>query len=142
MDPNVALAKAREAAAILLDADDDGNFTDPATTNLGQLIESFQALDEWLSKGGFKPRAWEVPAPREMLTHRRPRVDQSIVMYFKGCMVDEWVSLKQISFATDISQGALQASLTREPHSKVLHAAGIEYVPPSDDRPRGARRFR
>jgi hypothetical protein len=59
MDPNVALAKAREAAAILLDADDDGNFTDPATTNLGQLIESFQALDERLSKGGSMPMDWQ-----------------------------------------------------------------------------------
>ena len=59
MDPDEALRLAREAAGELLQADDDGNFTDPATTNLGQLIEAFTALDEWLTKGGFLPKDWK-----------------------------------------------------------------------------------
>ena len=63
MDPNEALRRAREAAGILQDADDDGNFTDPETTNLGQLIESFNALDDWLTKGGFLPYDWRPKSP-------------------------------------------------------------------------------
>lgn len=58
MDPNEALRLAREAVGELLQADDDGNFTDPQTTNLGQLIEAFTALDEWLSRDGFLPDDW------------------------------------------------------------------------------------
>lgn len=55
MDPNATLARIRELTASLLDSD-----ADPGTAaSIGdQLAEHVQALDEWLSKGGFLPRAW------------------------------------------------------------------------------------
>lgn len=51
MDPDEALRLAREAAHCL---DDDV----PDDGNVRQLIDSFRALDEWLSQGGFLPAAW------------------------------------------------------------------------------------
>ena len=54
MDPNRALEDAREACRLHamrgndLDAFDD-------------LVEAFEALDHWLSIGGFLPKEWEGP---------------------------------------------------------------------------------
>jgi len=62
MDPDEVLKKAREAAkraqeAIEEDPDVHGNGVrrDDAT---GDLVETFEALDRWLSKGGFLPKDW------------------------------------------------------------------------------------
>jgi hypothetical protein len=52
MDPNAALAEMRELAHDLL------NGTDTFTTSAYEIAEHVQALDEWLSKGGFLPNAW------------------------------------------------------------------------------------
>jgi hypothetical protein len=57
MDPNEALRLVREAAGEIVNA--AGEAYDPDTSNIGQLIESFDALDKWLSKGGALPLAWE-----------------------------------------------------------------------------------
>ena len=46
MDPNAALAKVRELIG-------DGDSADVL------LVDAFEALDEWLSKGGFLPSDWE-----------------------------------------------------------------------------------
>lgn len=51
MDPNVALANARKAAADVLG-------DTQSTAEAVELAESFQALDEWISKGGFFPSKW------------------------------------------------------------------------------------
>lgn len=53
MDPNEALARARRAAERLLS---DGFEWDAAECEA--LCESLQALDQWLSKGGFLPDDW------------------------------------------------------------------------------------
>lgn len=55
MDPNEALDQAREASTEILDGWPEG---DDQVTPAITLAESFQALDEWLSRGGFKPAAW------------------------------------------------------------------------------------
>lgn len=49
MDPNETLAELRKLAARLLDT---GGWPD-------DMAEKFQALDEWLSKGGFLPTDWQ-----------------------------------------------------------------------------------
>jgi hypothetical protein len=54
MDPNAALANLREMVA-----ESDAGDVDPADT-AWEFQEQFKALDEWLSKGGFKPAAWDV----------------------------------------------------------------------------------
>jgi hypothetical protein len=51
MDPNVALANARKAAEDVLG-------DTQSTAKSVELAESFQALDEWISKGGFFPSKW------------------------------------------------------------------------------------
>lgn len=48
MDPDKALAELREALQEL--ANDPDAWED--------VIEKFEALDGWLSKGGFLPKAW------------------------------------------------------------------------------------
>lgn len=47
MDPNEALKRLRKYAS------DTG----------GEFAETFEALDEWLSKGGFLPAAWRQVIP-------------------------------------------------------------------------------
>jgi len=46
MDPNVALANLRELCA---EPEEHPN----------EIAEQFEALDTWLSQGGFRPTAWE-----------------------------------------------------------------------------------
>jgi hypothetical protein len=53
MDPNEALRIIREARAELFS---EGEPYDPETVRT--LIEHVDALDVWLSKGGFKPTDW------------------------------------------------------------------------------------
>ena len=50
------LAIARDRAAAVIESADyaDARESDEAV----ELAEAFQALDEWLTKGGFKPRTW------------------------------------------------------------------------------------
>lgn len=55
MDPNEALKNAREAL-IAFHAEEDSTLIEEAA---GRLADAFEALDEWLMKGGFMPEAWE-----------------------------------------------------------------------------------
>ena len=58
MDPNEALAIIRAAAE---------RYRDDLSTEVEDLapaLEAFEALDEWLSKGGFLPGAWAIPGER------------------------------------------------------------------------------
>lgn len=53
MDPNETLRRIRELSRRILD---DGPLNDHVNEELAELCE---ALDEWLSRGGFLPKAWE-----------------------------------------------------------------------------------
>ena len=57
MDPNAALETARRLAAQIMDGQpaDEDELADVA----GKLAETFQALDTWLLRGGFRPDAWQ-----------------------------------------------------------------------------------
>ena len=57
MDPDAALAEARAAAAEY-EALPNGADEEVAATLIGSALGSYQALDDWLTKGGFPPRAW------------------------------------------------------------------------------------
>ena len=66
MDPNETLRKIREAARdVRLALDSYANDTDPLTrafalaASSDSLADATEALDEWLSKGGFLPSAWQ-----------------------------------------------------------------------------------
>jgi hypothetical protein len=53
MDPNTALTELREQVRATLDN------ADASTSEwLLSICESFDALDEWMSKGGFLPAPW------------------------------------------------------------------------------------
>lgn len=56
MDPDENLAEQRELAASLLDTDDDDIVDEADVFRLAELV---LALDEWLTKGGEKPRVWK-----------------------------------------------------------------------------------
>jgi hypothetical protein len=61
MDPDTCLEACRRLArALIKQADDDRqHHTSSQKDTLGEeLAENFNNLDEWLSRGGFKPRAW------------------------------------------------------------------------------------
>lgn len=55
MDPDEALAQAREAVKVL-----QGSVTRRVTRHAAEerLLEAFVALDEWIVGGGFLPAAW------------------------------------------------------------------------------------
>lgn len=53
MDPNCNLEEQREIAARILK-----NEGSAATSDVLRLAELVQALDEWITKGGFLPQAW------------------------------------------------------------------------------------
>lgn len=54
MDPNAALEQLREAIA---DAANPDQYTDREVA-IEQVAEYFEALDGWLTQGGFLPAAW------------------------------------------------------------------------------------
>ena len=56
MDPNEALRLARGVVEKFHQPDDDSE-TD--LEDLRRLVEAFDALDGWLSRGGFLPEEWE-----------------------------------------------------------------------------------
>lgn len=55
MDPNTTLATLRELCANQLSGKDGA---DPSTIG-GEIAEAFEALDEWITKGGFLPSDWQ-----------------------------------------------------------------------------------
>lgn len=57
MDPDVVLLQLRSAAR-----EYDPNSPD-AAADAQVVVDGFMALDEWLTKGGFLPKAWE-PTPQ------------------------------------------------------------------------------
>jgi hypothetical protein len=57
MDPNEALETMRKCAASITRMVDRG--AEPDADDATELAESLKALDEWLSRGGFLPAAWE-----------------------------------------------------------------------------------
>lgn len=62
MDPNVALVDIRQLIEIV----QDPNVNAAGKITAGRrLAEKFQALDEWLSRGGFPPRDWPVAPPAQ-----------------------------------------------------------------------------
>jgi hypothetical protein len=67
MDPNAALNAIREAIT---------EFNKPDTESeeylgaVDDLIDNFNALDEWLGKGGFLPTAWHQPQPTQEKENR------------------------------------------------------------------------
>jgi hypothetical protein len=53
VDPNATLTAIRDIVAKTYTQEGAG------TSDFGQLLELIQALDGWLSKGGFAPTAWD-----------------------------------------------------------------------------------
>ena len=62
MDPDAALEEARQAADDYQDAESYGAGEEAAS----RLIESFRALDVWLTNGGFLPEAWAGSRPTQV----------------------------------------------------------------------------
>lgn len=60
MDPNAALEAARAQASLIVGRHEAGEEVETGHVEL--LVENFQALDEWLTKGGFAPAAWPLAA--------------------------------------------------------------------------------
>ena len=60
MDPNATLKIARAAVEQINAETDLGDACDYSRVSLSvpELAEAFEALDQWLSKGGFLPAAW------------------------------------------------------------------------------------
>ena len=58
MDPDAALHDAHKALAEYRSAQDHENSGD-AQTHAEELADAFEALDEWLTQGGFLPKDWQ-----------------------------------------------------------------------------------
>lgn len=60
MDPNQTLNDARDACKHWT----HGERGDHDLVAFDELVSAFEALDEWLSRGGFLPDAWTDPTGR------------------------------------------------------------------------------
>lgn len=60
MDPDACLEACRRLArALIKQADEDRQNQNSSHNTLGEeLAENFNNLDEWICRGGFKPRDW------------------------------------------------------------------------------------
>jgi hypothetical protein len=54
MDPNIVLADLKEMVDAIIDNEDEGT-----SSQLIEFAEAFNALDHWMSVGGFLPTRWE-----------------------------------------------------------------------------------
>lgn len=61
MDPNETLTDIRNIIANITSGHLD---TERKIKQAYDLLYQFEALDEWLSKGGFLPEAWQVVDPK------------------------------------------------------------------------------
>ncbi len=64
MDVNLALSRLRDAVRTVNREQDgtDEPFTQEQAVNvLRNMSDHFEALDAWLTRGGFLPSAWERP---------------------------------------------------------------------------------
>jgi hypothetical protein len=61
MDPNAALTRLRALMTELEHSlpGPDVLRTTPVEDGAAEVIEQWEALDAWLSKGGFLPQAWD-----------------------------------------------------------------------------------
>ena len=60
MDPNANLERCRRLANRLIAQEENQRRSGDNHDTAGyELAELFQALDEWISRGGFLPRAWK-----------------------------------------------------------------------------------
>lgn len=61
MDPNAALREIRETCNMVLNCTDAEHPKETCVciAHAANLAESFDGLDNWLSKGGFVPAAWK-----------------------------------------------------------------------------------
>jgi len=55
MDPNIALDKLREMCAEATQSEEG----ELLGINIFDVTEAFEALDQWLSNGGFLPSEWQ-----------------------------------------------------------------------------------
>lgn len=82
MDPEEALKNAREALDVLRGSVDN-NELEAASAD---LADAFEALDGWLSKGGFLPTAWASPETRDKAAYERGmRAAMAEAMRLGGC---------------------------------------------------------
>lgn len=62
MDPDANLVEQRELAAKLVEADETSPGFAEDARRLAELVE---ALDEWISRGGFLPARWNPNSTRD-----------------------------------------------------------------------------
>ena len=79
MDPDEALKRIRAAITEIRIRDTEGR-TEKVRDVAVEMAAKVEALDEWLSKGGFKPVAWQgiaVPYPPLKPGEHRTWLDQA-----------------------------------------------------------------
>jgi hypothetical protein len=59
VDPNVLLARLREAAQNTMNDLDDPDVAEEVTANEADMATVFLQLDDWMARGGFSPAAWQ-----------------------------------------------------------------------------------
>lgn len=57
MDPNKALEEIRSMCREVFPDPEDGYTVD--LEKAAEMIETFEGLDAWLTRGGFKPKDWD-----------------------------------------------------------------------------------
>ena len=58
MDPDAVLMLIRQRIEQWLEVDDANDFSEQSVM-VGELVDALQALDRWLTTGGFLPKDWQ-----------------------------------------------------------------------------------
>ena len=59
MDPEAALTRLRELAEEIIERIDADESYDHLDDLPSEMAETFQGLDQWITRGGFLPRDWK-----------------------------------------------------------------------------------
>lgn len=115
MDPNEALKNLREELSYF-----EG----------GAFAEQFQALDEWLAKGGALPEAWQKMrtelAPERARVGIKPAIDELLAGLRTLNALDSLRQIHELVSGNEYSSDLLDAI------SAVLTRAGYEVLEPED----------
>jgi hypothetical protein len=93
MDPTIALEEARRISEHILKQTDAENEENCAELEIGwedarALAEYFAALDGWISKGGFLPKAWVAPGPSSPIVDRLTKAERRTIELARSMIRD------------------------------------------------------
>lgn len=134
MDPTKALEEIRERLAELSRDVDNGSLYHEGVQ---ELLEMVSGLDEWLSTGGFLPKAWErkykVPTPEEAVASGIHGEDPSCFAMRVATAITNEMADQQKRILTSLERSSKGVLLDMEEQMACVHLEALGLVAGGDD---------